>query len=111
MKNSKASIPTKTGERPFRYRDFIRLAGLLTLCIGPLIAVQVITMGGDHELWGIAAFCTLVPIWVGSLIAGFFVMIPLWVWRLVRRLTRKLLGKTPPDGRVWDQWIDVPESL
>ncbi len=111
MKNSKASIPTKTGERHLGYRDFIRLAGLLTLCICPLIAVQVITMGGDHELWGIAACCTLVPIWVGSLIAGFCVMIPLWVWRLVRRSTRKRLGKTLPDGRVWDQWMDGPESL
>lgn len=111
MKNAKAPVLTKTGERPLRFRDFIRFAALLTLCIGSLIAIQVMTMAGDHELWGIAAFLILVPIWVGTLIAGCFVMIPVWVSRFVRRPTRKRVGKTPPEGRVWDQWMDGPEPM
>jgi len=108
---SKAVIPAGNDQSPLRFWDFIRFAALLSLCITPVIAVPTAAMARDYELWEIAAFVTLIPIWVGTLTVGCLVMIPVWVWRLYKRFSQEGAKKTTPQGRLWDQWMDGPQPL
>jgi hypothetical protein len=75
-----------------------------------LIAVMAAAIARDFEGWKLAAFLTLFPIWFGTLTVAVLVMIPLWIFRLSKRLARKHTGKTTPQGRLWDEWMDSPVS-
>jgi hypothetical protein len=53
----------------------------------------------------------VLAVWLGTLSVGCVVMTPVWIWRLCKRLAGKIAGKTTPQGRLWDQWMDGPEPL
>jgi hypothetical protein len=111
MKHSGLPIPAKTHERPLRFWDFVRVAAFLTLCISPLVILLTASLAAKHHdggVWGIAAFLTLFPIWVGTLTVGCLVMIPLWIWRLCKRLSGTISPKSTPQKQLWDRWVDGP---
>jgi hypothetical protein len=120
MRHSKAPIPTGSGEHPLRFGDFIRAAGVLTLVVTvvlPVFCVPAVILYveyGKHEVFYIAPFLWflgVLAIWIGTLSIGCLVMISRWILKLCKRLARRSLGKTVPQRRLWDSWIDGPQPL
>lgn len=111
MKHSGLGIPTTRRNRPLSFSYFIRAAAFLTLCISPivtLLAALLFAKNLDGSVWGMAAFLTVVPIWVGTLTVGCLVMIPVWIWRLCQRISGPKAAKPSYEKQLWDQWMDGP---
>jgi uncharacterized protein (DUF2062 family) len=85
------------------------------LTIGVTVAMLVAAaFQGNPYVWAVAAILwpvTLLIVWIVTLTIGCLVMVPVGIWRLGKRLARQGAGKTVPQGRVWDRWIDGPEPL
>jgi hypothetical protein len=113
MKQSQPPIPTRSGERPLSFWDFIRWAALLTLGV-TAVTLVIAAVQCYFEVWAIGAdlwLFSVLAVWIGTLTVGCLVMIPVGIWRLSKRLARKGAGRTIPQGQLWDRWMDGPEHL